>query len=79
LKSAETSVLLTKKYRSIKPNTQQLKKSLDKTPRKEDEEFSKKEINLMETDIPIVDTSEIGNRYLSLSFFRLSLSYLELL
>lgn len=63
MKSAE--VLLTKKYRSIKPNTQQLKKTLDKTLdktlRKEDEEFRKKEINSIETDIPIIDTSEIGN------------------
>jgi len=32
---------------------------VDKAPEKEDEEFTKKEINLVETDIPIVDTSEI--------------------
>lgn len=63
LKSAEA--LLTKKYRSIKPNTQQLKKTLDKTldgktSGKEDEKLTKKEINSMEVDTPIVDTSEIG-------------------
>ncbi|XP_071648414.1 transcription factor IIIB 90 kDa subunit [Temnothorax longispinosus] len=62
LKSAEA--LLIKKYRSIKPNTQQLKKTLDKTldgktPKKEDEDVTKKEITSMETDTPIVDTSEI--------------------
>ncbi|XP_011874658.1 PREDICTED: transcription factor IIIB 90 kDa subunit [Vollenhovia emeryi] len=62
LKSAEA--LLTKKYRSIKPNTQQLKKTLDKelygkTPGREDEEFTKKEISPVETDTPVVDTSEI--------------------
>ncbi|XP_011701326.1 PREDICTED: transcription factor IIIB 90 kDa subunit-like, partial [Wasmannia auropunctata] len=58
-----TEVLSTKKYPSIKPNTQQLKKSLDKTLDKisrKDEEFTKKEINSMELDTPIVDTSEIG-------------------
>lgn len=60
-----TEVLLTRKYRSVKPNTQKLKKTLDKTldktPQKEDEEFRKKEINSVETDVPIVDTSEIGS------------------
>lgn len=58
-----TEVLSTKKYPSIKPNTQQLKKSLDKTLDKisrKEEEFTKKEINSMELDTPIVDTSEIG-------------------
>ncbi|XP_011049304.1 PREDICTED: transcription factor IIIB 90 kDa subunit [Acromyrmex echinatior] len=57
LKSAE--VLLTKKY-SIKPNTPKtpLDKTLDNAHRKEDE-VTKKEISSMETDTPIVDTSEI--------------------
>ncbi|KYM97990.1 PREDICTED: transcription factor IIIB 90 kDa subunit [Cyphomyrmex costatus] len=57
LKSPE--VLLTKKY-SITPNVQKtpLNKILDNVHRKEDE-FTKKEVNLMETDTPIVDTSEI--------------------
>lgn len=59
LKSAEA--LLTKKCRFIKPNTHQLKKTLNKTAKKEDEEITKKEINTIETeDTPIVDTSEIG-------------------
>ncbi|KAG5331210.1 TF3B factor, partial [Acromyrmex charruanus] len=57
LKSAE--VLLTKKY-SIKPNTPKipLDKTLDNAHKKEDE-ITKKEISSMETDTPIVDTSEI--------------------
>lgn len=58
LKSAE--VLSAKKY-SIKLNTPKtpLDKTLDNVHRKEDE-FTKKEISSMETDTPIVDTSEIG-------------------
>lgn len=77
--------MLTKKYRSVKPNTQQLKKTLDKTldgkaSRKEDEKFTKKEIDSMETDTPIVDTSEIGcvfliYLYLSLDYFYLIVDY----
>lgn len=59
LKSAEA--LLTKKYRFIKPNTQQSKKTLDKIAKKEDEEITKKEITIETDDTPpIVDTSEIG-------------------
>ncbi|XP_011644014.1 transcription factor IIIB 90 kDa subunit-like [Pogonomyrmex barbatus] len=53
-----TDVSLTRKCRSVKPNTQQFKE-MDKTSRKEDKEFTKKEINSIEIDAPIVDTSEI--------------------
>jgi hypothetical protein len=58
LKSAEA---LLKKYHSIKPNTQQLKKPLDKVldkASKKEEEFTKEENSSMET--PTVDMSEIG-------------------
>ncbi|KAL0115074.1 hypothetical protein PUN28_010569 [Cardiocondyla obscurior] len=57
--------LLTKKYRFAKPNTQQIKKTLNKKldekceAKKEDEGITKKEVNSMETDTAIVDTSEI--------------------
>lgn len=55
LKTAEVS--LSKKYRSIKPNTEQSKRAY-KTSKKEDEEFTKKEINSM--DVVTTDTSENG-------------------
>ncbi|KAL6420682.1 hypothetical protein ACFW04_013971 [Cataglyphis niger] len=53
LKTAE--VPLSKKYRSIKPNTEQLKK-VREIPKKEDEEATKKEIN--SEDVITADTSE---------------------
>ncbi|XP_012224753.1 transcription factor IIIB 90 kDa subunit [Linepithema humile] len=56
--STSVEISLTRKYCSIKPNTQQSKK-MDKRLTKEDEKCMEKEINSMETDAPIVDTSEI--------------------
>lgn len=55
LKTAE--VPLSKKYRSIKPNIEQLKKACE-IPKKEDEESTKKEIN--SEDVITADTSENG-------------------
>ncbi|CAL1687590.1 unnamed protein product [Lasius platythorax] len=55
--SKTAEVPLSKKYRSIKPNTEQSKK-VYKTSRKEDEELKKKEINSV--DVLIADTSENG-------------------
>lgn len=55
LKTAE--IPLSKKYRSIKPNTEQLKKTCE-TSKKENEESPKKEIN--SEDIITADTSENG-------------------
>jgi len=52
-------ISLTRKHCSVKPNTQQSKK-MDKRLTREDEKCMAKEINSIETDAPIVDTSEIG-------------------
>ena len=73
LKSAE--VLLTKKY-PIKLNIPKtsLDKTLDNAHRKEDE-VTKKEISSMETDTPIVDTSEIGRVIFLYNFYYFILNY----
>jgi len=56
LKTAD--VPLPKKYRSIKPNTEQSKKEY-KTLKKEDEEFTKKEINSV--DVVTANMTENGS------------------
>lgn len=66
LTSAEIS--LTRKYCFSKPSTQQLKK-VEKKLIKEDDKCMEREINLMETDAPIVDTSEIGCVIFFIIFF----------